>query len=501
MFLQGLFFLFKLFYVLNRHVMGNAMFKKIMMPMGLSIVMFFHSTSLFAYYTKNRDIYDHDNKVVHMDGVNWAGFQDSDFVDELYGEIPFYALSHGLGVGVIDMLTHPWNMPGHTGISQETGVSFKTIRLPIQPKTLTEEAENRHFRFDLTDAAAPREGNGSFCARWDQRYCVQGLSVKESLYQLIQEFKNNEVRVLVDFHQTPAGRNGNVVTSGYTLKHYGESIATLADQLKSRHLDNVVGIDVFNEPHNLYWYQPNGGQPAWIDVIAKAADVVYEHNPDLLLFVEGPASESDPGTPIICMPMDMPVDANAYALSTHAACGADKYQVIFKSNWGENFKALLDKNQALQGRAVFDKEQFRQTLCSKTSADVCQWLLGDAGDENAVGHLVFSPHLYGKAVAQWQSTPLSSPYRFDWNFGFLHEANIPVVVGEAGFRPEEATDVSFFQESIVPYLQSHSLTHNLFYWTFNSNSYDTGGVREGASSARLVLEKEQALHDLYSGSF
>lgn len=471
------------------------MLKKVF-SFSMAVLLSLASQQALAYLTKNNGIYDENGIRIPIDGSNWAGFQDSNFIDELYGAVPFYRLTNRSEIGVIDMLTHPWENQGPTGVSTTSGVAFKTIRLPIQPLNLTNNTENKHFRMDLTSAVNKREGNGVFCARWDSQYCVQGLSVKESFYQLLQEFKNNQIRVLVDFHQTPAGRNGNVTTGSYSLASYGESIANLAEQIKVRHLDNVMGIDVFNEPHNLHWYQNNGNQPAWIEVIAKAAQQVYDHNPNLLLFVEGPSSDDSATSPTICVSKNTPQDPNAYALFANAACGPDNYAAAFKSNWGENFKDLLDPNEALQGRAIFDDVKFRHAVCSKLTSTACQWLLGDAS--HAGGHLVFSPHIYGQHVASWQSTPQSSPYRFDWNFGFLAKAGFPLVIGEAGYIPAQLSDANFFRQSIMPYLQSHHLNHDLFYWTFNSNSGDTGGIRESASSARLVLEKEQDLHDLFS---
>lgn len=516
------------------------------------------SQPVWSYHNNDKKIVDENNNIVAIDGVNWAGFQDSGFVDEMYGAIPFYPIAkpyqQPIKIGVINLLKDPENYSSLTNVTKENSVSFKTIRLPISPTTLHDKKTNSHFRIDLTDAKDKTSGNGVFCKTWSKEDCAQPLTIAESFYQLIEEFKKNNIRVLIDFHQTPSGRTGNVVTNEYTLDHYKNDITELAKAIKEKQLSNVIGIDVFNEPHNLNWFTQNDSQPAWIDVIATAAQAVYENNPDLLLFVEGPSS--DDAGPAIC---------------------------TFKANWGENFKPLLDK-AAAQGQLKLGNE-LRHQLLKKTSSKVVAWLLGQENDLHRDGsHIVFSPHIYGKNVAEWQTSPEESVYRFNCNFGFLNNANYPVVIGETGYfvhgsdlhimpnlpnnpslyknsfiyagnqviyintegqsesvtikdinlfrqtleeinkdrstllhltssqlyklitvnggyvLPKDKDDMDFFKLSIKPYLMKNKMNHNLIYWTFNTNSGDTGGVREDANTASLVLEKEQALHELFYAS-
>lgn len=452
----------------------------------------------FSYSTNNGNIYDSLGNIVSINGVNWSGFQDSGFIDELYGSIPFYALpSQNIPFGVIDMLTHPWDNTG-TGVTKSNSVSFKTIRLPIQPNNLHDTTVNSHFRYDLTSATAQSTGNGVFCNTWDTQHCTAGLSVKESLYKVISEFQKNNINVLVDFHQTPIGRDGNVVETSYSLANYSADVTELAQQIKSRGLTNVIGIDVFNEPHNLNWFSASGSQPSWASVIQTAGLAVYQNNPNLLLFVEGPSSAARSDLHI-CVPLSgsstPPSDPDAYTLiQNSSACGTSKYEVVFKADWGESFDDLLNTAQAALGNAIFDVAQFKNAVCGSNTA-FCTWLLGDSQTN---GHLVFSPHVYGQYVTTWQSTPAASPYRFDWNWGFLQKAGFPVVIGETGFLPSQSTDVSFFEQSVMPYLTSHHLNHNLTFWTWNTNSGDTGGVRADANTIGLIVTKEADLATLYN---
>ncbi|VVC75438.1 hypothetical protein AQUSIP_07280 [Aquicella siphonis] len=257
----------------------------------------------------------------------------------------------------------------------------------------------------------------------------------------------------------------------------------------------MLGIDVFNEPHNLFWFSENGDQPAWVDVIAAAASAVYQNNPDLLLFVEGPSSEE--AGPAICIPHgQIPEDISAYSIDRNA-CGNGLDAIHFKSNWGENFRALLDADAAKNSEFKLGGE-LRSQLLKRLPVEMVNWLLGQPDDSSHNGsHLVFSPHIYGSHVATWQSSPEASPYRFNWNFGFLQDSNYSVVIGETGYLTDQVLDVSFFKDSISPYLIKKNMNHQLFYWTFNSNSGDTGGIRENANTAALVVDKERALHDLF----
>lgn len=77
------------------------------------------------------------------------------------------------------------------------------------------------------------------------------------------------------------------------------------------------------------------------------------------------------------------------------------------TNWGENFRSLLDSQQSINGVARFDITTFRTQLIhaietnnfSSTDPKAIEdWLLGPNNDGND-GHLVFAPHLYGSQVA------------------------------------------------------------------------------------------------------
>lgn len=482
------------------------------------------ANSASAYQHLNGQIVDENknNEKVLIDGVNWSGFQDTKFVDQLTGAIPLYPIAKEhqdpVPLGVIDMLKNPEKFPDKTGVNSSNAVSFKTIRIPINPTNLNDSGSLSKINMGLVD---PREGkhntgNGVFCKEWNVNGCTQWLSVTESLYKLIAELGKNNIRVIVDFHQPPPPTNrlnGFVVVEGlYSLDDYRKDVAQLATALKG--FDNVIGIDVFNEPNQLFWFEPNKNavekygpnngkiqpQPAWADVIAIAAEEIHKNNPKLMLFVEGIGGEG-PDTKI-CKTGSMqnipPAENTQVYWLAQNDCGDGIASIHFGANWGENFRSLLDVDAAKLGNPKMGTAlRDYLTSTSKLDIEVVNWLLGKPDDATRAGaHIVFSPHVYGKGPAGWQSGSGTSPYRFDWNFGFLHDAGYSVVIGETGYH-QPSEDEPFVTGILYDYLKKKGINHNLFFWTFNSNSGDTGGIRKNGDDAQLVVEKEAALHNLF----
>ncbi|KTD16410.1 cellulose binding domain-containing protein [Legionella jordanis] len=467
---------------------------------SLSVLLF--CTSSHAYYSKDSSIYDSNNSLVKIDGISWSGFQDSRIVQGLSSN-PFYSAeglptSYSRSYGMLDALVHPWDY-SDSGVDRSNSVSFKTLRLPIQPGVLYDEGNQVDMNRSLANKADPRKGNGVFCKTWETNgsACASTVNPKEAFWITLQELKANNVKVLIDFHHKYGYGDGYRDGTVYDLNQYEADVKLLAQEIKNRNLTNVIGIDVFNEPHQLYWFRDNGSQPAWIKVIASAAKILSTYNPDLLLFVEGSGQGSgDPDQPIICpKSSDIVRNDEAYSVSTDPAnCVGDTQRVEFKGNWGEDFKPLLTKNSAKSGEALFDKANFNQKLKDAGLTDAAvTWLMGDTNGANA--HIVFSPHVYPREVGTWESAPgKPSELRFDWTWGFLAKAGYPVVLGESSWKSSEG--LAFFENAVVPYLQKHQMQNNLFFWAVGYLG-DTISLIDPNSGA-LNLEAEKVLHDLYN---
>lgn len=481
----------------------------------------------WAYKTNNGNIYDANGSQINIDGVAWIGFQDSNFLGGLWN-VAFNPID--TQHGVMELLKAPWTVPGSNITSSNNGVSFKSIRLAMQPGIWHNVNTTQHSPFDFsrTNINHPLAGNGPFCD-WSKGsdasgHCIQSKSGPDLLTATINEFNKQNVLVMLDFHHRPGlgdnFRDGTVVAADYTLQTYHDDVVNFAKNASS----NVLGIDLYNEPHKLFWFQDNTQtvpvQPSWIKVIAAAAAAVYDNNQNLLLFVEGPGGTqgNDPYDPVysltapICLPDSTKVDDTSVIGLTndpaHCLSSANPNRVVnIGVNWGENFRSLLDTSQAANGIAKFDTAKFRTMFIQAMKTNnfsntdpnlIADWLLGPNNDGNN-GHLVFAPHLYGAQVGGWQSDANDSQIRFKWNFGFLMDAGFPFVVGELGYDVQVpgTGGEDFFLDSVAPYLINKKINHNLFFWTWNHDDYPTG-VRANDSGLTLFAWKEQDLHNLYN---
>lgn len=478
----------------------------------------------WSFSTKNGNIFDSNGNQISIDGVAWIGFQDSNFLGGLWN-VPFNPM--GAQHGVIELLKAPWNVPGSNITLQSVGVSFKSIRLAMQPGIWhnVTGVQQSPFSFTATDINNPIAGNGPFCD-WSKGsdgsgHCVQSKTAPDLLTTTINEFNKQDILVMLDFHHRPGlgdnFRDGTVVASDYTLKMYHDDIVNFVKTAPA----NVLGVDIYNEPHQLFWFQDNTQvtptQPSWIKVIAAAASAIYDTNKNVLVFVEGPGGTqgNDPFDPVfnlstpICLPASTKVDnTSVIGLTTdpdRCPTSVNPLRVTnIGVNWGENFRSLLDTTQTANGIAKFDVTKFRNMLIQAIVANnfsatdpnlIADWLLGPNNDGND-GHLVFAPHLYGSQVAGWQSDANDSQIRFKWNFGFLLDSGFPFVVGELGYDVQVGGQ-DFFLDSVAPYLISRKINHNLFFWTWNQADYPVG-IRSDDSGLTLFAWKELDLHNLFS---
>lgn len=507
--------------------MFNKKFHLIAISLLLLIMSLFIQNSTYAFSTKGGYIYDGNNNQVAIDGIAWIGFQDSNFLGGLWN-VPFNP--YGTQNGVIQLLTAPWTVPNSNVTSANNGVSFKGIRLAMQPGIwhAVNTTQQNPFDFSRTDIKNPEAGNGPFCD-WTQGadasgHCIKAKSAADLLTATINQFNKNNIYVMLDFHHRPGlgdnFRDGTVVATDYSLQNYHDDIVNFSKTAPA----NVLGIDIYNEPHQLFWFQDNTQvspvQPSWIKVIAAAAAGVYDTNQNLILFVEGPGGTegNDPFDPVysltkpICLPTSTKVDDNSViGLSNdpaHCPSSANPMRVVnIGVNWGENFRSLLDTAQSINGVAKFDASNFRALLIQALQANnfsktdptaIANWLLGTNNDGNG-GHIVFAPHLYGAQVGGWQSDANDSQIRFKWNFGFLLDAGFPFVVGEIGYDVQmpQTGGEDFFVNSVAPYLINKKINHHLFFWTWNHDDYPIG-VRADDSGLTLFAWKEQDLHNLFS---
>ena len=188
----------------------------------------------------------HDGAPAQIRGVNWFGMETADHAP------------HGLWSG----------RPVAEFVGQVGELGFNALRLPVTPGSIRP---------------------GFDTAGWAQS--AGYATGREALEAVIGEARAVGLFVLLDFHSCDDAHGKDQVGApdgceGASITQWHDDLRALA-QLGVEY-DNVLGIDLFNEPWGLTWGE-------WAGLVGPAASVVLDENPDLLIFVQGVANASDNG--------------------------------------------------------------------------------------------------------------------------------------------------------------------------------------------------------------
>jgi aryl-phospho-beta-D-glucosidase BglC (GH1 family) len=233
-----------------------------------------------------------------------------------------------------------------------------------------------------------------------------------------------------------------------------KTLAGLGTQLG---VDNIIGIDLFNEPWDYTWEE-------WKTLTEHAFTAINSVNPNTLVFVQGVSGTAgnQDGTPDTI---------------TQVAFGS----TATNPNWGENlFSAGANPPNVPKDRLVFSPHVygpsvFVQKQFMDPAQPACAGLEGDAAG-NARCNVVINPTLLR---AGWEE-----------HFGYLKQQGYAVVVGEFGGNldwPHGAASLrdqnrwSFlpagsdgqWQNAFVSYMVDKGIEG--CYWSINPESGDTGG--------------------------
>lgn len=222
-------------------------------------------------------------------------------------------------------------------------------------------------------------------------------------------------------------------------------------------VDNIIGIDIFNEPWDFTWED-------WKTNIEDAYAAINEVNSDMLIFAQGISANANAqdGTPDTKTPVPH----------------GDEFS---NPNWGENlYEAGDNLPNVPQSRLVFSPHTygpsvFVQRMFMDPAQPECEGLEGDeAGDLGC--NIVINPDILRPG---WEE-----------HFGYLRDMGYAVVVGEFGGHfewpagsserdinrwshinnnPDEA-----WQNTFVDYMAEKNI--EACYWSINPESGDTGGL-------------------------
>ncbi len=255
-----------------------------------------------------------------------------------------------------------------------------------------------------------------------------------------------------------SGNPSSVTTTHpYNEALWLDNLRTLAGMGQQLGVDNIIGIDIYNEPHDYTWQE-------WKRLSEAAYQAINAVNPNTLLFVQGigTSANGQDGTP-----------ATTVAVPHGNAAS--------NPNWGENlFEAGTDPLSIPKERLVFSPHTygpsvFVQRMFMDPAQPQCTGLDGDtAGDADC--NIVINP---AELKDGWQE-----------HFGYLRDQGYAVVVGEFGGNMDwprgqanqrdrnrwthiTAPVDAQWQNAFVDYMVEKKIDG--CYWSINPESGDTGG--------------------------
>lgn len=243
--------------------------------------------------------------------------------------------------------------------------------------------------------------------------------------------------VLFDHHRPDCGSISELwYTAQYPEAEWIADLTFLAARYGG--VARVIGVDPKNEPHGAATWGTGNPATDWNRAAERAAAAVGGVAPHWLVFVEG--------------------------IEQNPSCSANDGEF-----WGENLEPLACTPLAIP-----------------------------------TDRLVLSPHTYGPDVFAQPyfdepAFPANMAAIWDRRFGRFVAAGHAVIIGEFGGKYGEGDprDVDW-QDALVDYLMGKGID-SAFYWTWNPNSGDTGGIlRDDWSTARE--DKLALLARLWNGS-
>jgi len=358
-------------------------------------------------------------------------------------------------------------------MTEITGMGINMIRLPLVPQTL-----------DPNDP----QGTGAVLKN---HASVRIANSRLALETMIKAAAANNIQVLLDVHSCSnfvgwrkgrfdarppyvdahrdnydftretyscaATNNPASVThiQAYDKTKWLATLQTLAGLGAQLGVDNIIGIDLYNEPWDYTWAE-------WKTNIEDAYQVINAVNPNILIFAEGVSgtANNQDGTP------------DTITQEPHG---------VLNPNWGENlFSAGANPPNVPKDRLVFSPHSYGPSVAVQTqfldpNQTACVGLEGDAAGD-AKCKIVIDPV---KLKAGWEE-----------HYGYLKDMGYAVVVGEFGGNLDwpagqasirdrnrwgfltPGTDADW-QNAFVDYLATRHIEG--CYWSINPESGDTGG--------------------------
>lgn len=390
-----------------------------------------------AFTTQGNQIYDSEGNLVNLKGVNWFGFNNQDtMVDGLWGGADSIAFDFATVVYRMQLLGFnairlPFSFHDLYNLAPRS--YSQTCQIPTQSQiqaSVTDPSVSVPVGATIPPMLSPPPRTPGMC----DDYFPNDTTLNRFLW-VINFFAKNGFYVLIDDHREDQTVLQN---TQQWLQYWVNLVTAISQDPVSR--DKLM-IDILNEPDGfgIRW-EASGGKPALKDLYLSVMDAVYPINPGILFFVEGTG------------------------------------QGGINANWGDGFAT---DPQVISQHGLSDPNPFFQALLQK----------------NYLNQVVISPHVYPPSVTN-ATQDYAGPglwNRLSTSFGYLTQSGyctssepckvFPVAIGEFGSRFATTIDIQSMTD-IASYLNDsggaadgkHQIIPNWFFWAWNANSGDTGGV-------------------------
>lgn len=357
-------------------------------------------------------------------------------------------------------------------------LGFNSIRMPVSPQTLDDQdpqGRNPNLKntesvriegaFSALKAVVKACADAGLYVLLDMHSCSNYLGWRAGRLDARPPYSDaNRAEYNYKREDCSCSKTGNPSTVT-RIQEYNETkwladLKKLAGLGKEIGVDNIMGIDIFNEPWDYSWSE-------WSSMIDKAYDAISSVNPNILIYAQGIGGSygNQDGTP------DTKTDTPHGDKATNP-------------NWGENlFDAGKNPPKMPKSKLVYSPHCYGPAVCTQPMfADLeaqpeCEGLVEEA---------------FGDAECQIVIKPEKLEPGWDEHFGYLKKLGYAICIGEFGgnmdwpdksetrhqkrysYLTDKTTDQQW-QKAFVNYCIKRGIFDS-FYWSINPESADTYGI-------------------------
>jgi len=358
-------------------------------------------------------------------------------------------------------------------------LGFNCIRLPIVPQTLDDndpqgrdpvlkntESVRIQGAFSALKAVIKACADAGLYVLLDLHSCSNYVGWRKGRLDArppwVDANRENYDFKREDCSCAPSGNPSSVTRiQAYDESKWLANLKTLAGLGSSIGVDNIMGIDIYNEPWDYSWSE-------WKSLIDQAYTAISSVNPNVLIFAEGigGSSGNQDGSP---------------STTTKSPHGNES---TTNPNWGENlYEAGTNPPTMPKNKLVFSPHCYGPSVCT-------QPMFADLNAQPECAGLV--EDAFGNAKCQIKIDPAKLEVGWQEHFGYLRTLGYAVCIGEFGgnmdwpnkgesrmqTRYSYLTDKTVdqqWQNAFVNFLIKKGIV-NSFYWSINPESSDTYGI-------------------------